>query len=225
MKVMRAGAVVMIAALAAGTAAAAPKTLKFIQTTVTDGAGMHMNVEAKVWIKGQKARVETNDPRSGPMLLLVDGPQIRRLYPRQKRGIVSRLPGGKNGPANPWEFMIASVSQLTHGAKKLGEERLDGYLCDVYVLTHRSPSQNMTVKSWVTGTTQPRLPLRIESTSHQQRPNATVNLTQTIRITGLKIGVPLSDALFAVPAGYKIVQDNGPGMPGAPGPGPGVPRH
>ena len=51
--------------------------------------------------------------------------------------------------------------------------------------------------------------------------NVTVNQTQTTRITGLQIGVPLPDSLFAVPPGYKIVQARGPGFGGLPG-GPGM---
>ena len=221
MRVMTAGAMAMAAVLAAGAVTAAPKTLQCTMTTVTDAPGMHLNVEAKVWLKGQKARVETNGPVTGQMLMLADGPKIRRLYPQQKRGTVTTMEPGQHGPRSPWEVVIGSVSELSHGAKKLGQQKLDGYECDVYELTRRSPSQNQVIKSWITRTTQPRLPLKVEITSHVERPNAAVNLTQTTRITRFRIGIPLSDSLFAVPPGYKIVQASGPGLPGLPGaPGP-----
>jgi hypothetical protein len=196
---------------------AATKTLQFTMTTVTDAQGMHLNVEAKIWMKGQKARIETNGPVTGPVLMLADGPKVRYLYPQQKRGTVTTIKPHQHGPRNPWEVVIGSVSELTHGARKMGEEKLDGYSCDVYELTRRSPSQHQVVKSWITRTTQPRLPLKVEITSQVQRPNATVNLTQSTRITGLKIGMLLPDSLFAVPPGYKIVQASGPGLPGLPG--------
>jgi len=221
MRVMTASAAAMLMALAAGAATAAPKTLKFNLITVTEAQGMHMNVEAKVWVKGGKARAETNDPRTGPMLMLVDGPKTRYLFPQQRQGILKTAPAGKHGPGSPWEVLIASVSQLTHGAKKLGEETLGGYPCDIYELADHSPGQSMTIKSWITRTTQPRLPLKVENTLQVKRPNVTVNQTQTTRITGLQIGVPLPDSLFAVPPGYKIVQARGPGFGGLPG-GPGM---
>jgi hypothetical protein len=227
MRVLTASAAVMIVALAAGSVTAATKTLQFTMTTVTDAQGMHLNVEAKIWVKGQKARVETNGPVTGQVLLLADGSKLRYLYPQQKRGTVTTMKPGPHGPRNPWEVVIGSVSELTRGARKLGEEKLDGYLCDVYELARRSPAQNQTVKSWITRTTQPPLPLKVEITSHVKRPNATVNLTQTTRLTGLKIGMPLPNSLFAVPPGYKIVQASGPGLPGlpgAPGPSPAGPR-
>jgi hypothetical protein len=227
MRVMTAGAAILIGVLAAGTVTAAPQTLQFTMTTVTDAQGMHMNVEAKIWVKGQKARVETNSPFTGQVLMLTDGTTVRYLYPQQKRGTVTTLNPGPHGPRNPWELVIGSVSELTHGAKKQGEEKLGGYSCDVYELTRRSPSQSQIVKSWITRTTQPRLPLKVEISAHVKRPNMTVNQTQTTRITGLKIGMPLPNSLFAVPPGYKIVQSNGPGLPGlrgAPGPSPAGPR-
>jgi hypothetical protein len=227
MRVMTAGAMAMAAALAAGAVTAAPKTLQCTMTTVTDAPGMHLNIEAKIWVKGQKARAETSGPPTGQMLVLVDGPKIHYLDPQQKRGRVMTMKPGQNGPRNPWEVMIASVSQLTHGAKKLGQQKLDGYPCDVYELTQSSPTQSMTVKSWVTRTTQPRLPLKVESTSRMKRSNGAVNLTQTTRLTALRIGVPLPDSLFAVPPGYTIAQASGPGLPGGPGVpgmGPGGPR-
>ncbi len=101
MRVMTASAAAMLMALAAGAATAAPKTLKFNLTTVTEAQGMHMNVEAKVWVKGGKARAETNDPRTGPMLMLVDGPKTRYLFPQQRQGILKTAPAGKHGPGSP----------------------------------------------------------------------------------------------------------------------------
>src|SRR5947209_4906337 len=104
MRMMTTGAPVFLAALLAGSAAAAPapKTLKFNLTTITDAQGMHVNVEGKIWVKGQKARFETNQPMTGPMIVLVDGSKVRTLYPQRKQGTVTTLHLGANGPKNPW---------------------------------------------------------------------------------------------------------------------------
>jgi hypothetical protein len=202
MRTISAGAATVAAALAMGiaTAAPAPKTLRFTMTTVTDAQGMHINVEAKIWVKGQKARAEANDPRTGPVLVLVDGSQVRTLFPQQKRGTVTTLALGKNGPRNPWEVMVANVGQLTHGAKKTGQQSIEGHPCDVYELTHHSEGSTMSIKSWITRDLQPRLPLRVENKVQVQRPNVTVNQTQITRITGVQSGIPLPDSLFVVPA-------------------------
>src|SRR2546430_13288104 len=109
MRMMPASAAAMAAALAIGAAAAAPapKTLRFNMTTAIDAQGMHINTEAKIWVKGPRARVETTDPRGGiPVLMLSDGSQIRTLYPQQKRGTITAFPSGQNGPRNPLEFLV-----------------------------------------------------------------------------------------------------------------------
>src|SRR3954465_15238785 len=100
------------------TAAPAPKSMKFNLSTTTDAQGMHMSVDAKVWVKGSKARIEVNAPTSGPMLVLVDGTTVRTLFPQRKQGTISTMPAGKGAPKNPWEFMVANVDQLTHNGKK-----------------------------------------------------------------------------------------------------------
>jgi len=223
MRMRTTGALGTFSVLLAGVVAAAPapKSMKFNLSTVTDAQGMHMNVQAKVWVKGRKARLEANQPMSGPMLVLVDGSTVRTLFPQRKQGTISTAPVGKNGPKSPWEFMVASVNQLTHGAKKLGKETLDGYLCDVYQLREQRPQGSMTLKSWITRSTQPRMPLKVESVIQVKRPNMTAEQKQTTRITRMQMGVPIADSLFAVPVGYKMVQGGPPGGPGGPG-GPGM---
>src|SRR6266498_3248984 len=81
MRMLTTGAAAGLALLLAGgvTAAPAPKTMVFNLTTVTDARGMHVNVPAKVWVKGQKARVEANEPMAGPTIRLVNGSQVHTL--------------------------------------------------------------------------------------------------------------------------------------------------
>jgi hypothetical protein len=212
MRVMTAGGTALVTLLAAGVVGAAPKTMKCQMTTVTDAQGMHVNVQARIWVKGEKARVESDNPETGPILVLVDGPKVRTLFPQQKRGMVRN-----DGPPSPWEVAIANVTQLTKGAKKLGRQNLEGHPCDIY--ERRAPDGSMTLKAWITTDTQPRVPLRIEQKVQVRRPNVTIDRTQTTRITGLQFGAPIPDSLFAVPPGYKIVQAGAPGAPGMPGPG------
>jgi hypothetical protein len=220
MKTSPAGAVAMAAALALGTAAAAPapKTLRFNMTTAVDAQGMHINTEAKVWVKGQKARVETTDPRSGtPVVMLADGRQVRTLYPQQKRGDIRAIPGSGGGIKSPLDFLVAQLDQLTRGAKKLGRQRLDGHTCDIYERIENTPQGAASIKSWIARDTQPRLPIKVERNVQVRRPNVTVNQTLTTRISGIQSGIPVPDSLFVVPPGYKIVQAGGPGGPALPG--------
>src|SRR3954454_11720725 len=78
MRMLTTGAAAGLALLLAGTvtAAPAPKTIMLNLTTVTDAQGMHVNVGAKVWVKGDKARVEANEPMTGPTIRLVNGPKV-----------------------------------------------------------------------------------------------------------------------------------------------------
>ena len=65
MRMMTTGASAVLAAVIVGavTAAPAPKTLKFNLNTVTDAQGMHVDVTAKIWVKGQKARLDETEER------------------------------------------------------------------------------------------------------------------------------------------------------------------
>ncbi len=223
MRMMTTGALAVVLA-GSGGVAPAPKTLQFTMSTVTDARGMHVNVEGKVWVKGQRARLETNQPMSGPMVVLVNGAKVHTLFPQQKRGTVATVPTGKNGPRNPWEFIVANVGNLTRGARKMGQQTIDGYPCDVYQRQRSRQGQTETLKSWITRRTQPRLPLKVENRMEVRRPNMSVSQSQITRIIGLRIGVPIADTLFAVPAGYKIVEAGAPGAPSLPGmPGMGGP--
>jgi outer membrane lipoprotein-sorting protein len=205
-------------------AAPAPKTLTFNLTTIIDAQGMHVNTTDKVWVKGQRARFEGNEPMTGPTVRLVNGARVHILFPQQKRGTVTTIQTAKNGPKDPMEFLRANVAELTRTAKKTGQQTLDGFPCDIYQLTRKQEGRTLTLKAWVSRTTQPRLPLKVENTLQVRRPNMSVTQSQTTRITNLKLGVPIPDSLFEVPPGYKIVEGGGPGMPGLPGaPGAGVP--
>jgi hypothetical protein len=228
MRLFSYGAAAGIALVLVATAAAAPapQTLTFNMSTVTEGQGMHVNATAKVWVKGDKARVESNHPMTGPIVLLVDGARLHRLFPQQKRGTVETIPTGKSGPKNPMQFIVANVGQLTQGAKKVGQQTIDGYPCDIYLHTKKGEGRSRALKSWITRTTQPRLPLKVESIDQVNRPNVTMKQSQTTRLTRIKKGVAIPDSLFQLPAGYKIVEAGAPGTPGMPGPaglgGPGL---
>jgi outer membrane lipoprotein-sorting protein len=220
MSLFPSGAAAGVALLLGATVAAAPATrsLTFNMSTVTDAQGMHVNVSAKVWVKGDKARLETNQPMTGPMIVLVDGAKVHQLFPQQKRGTVTTIETGRGGPKNPMEFIIANVGQLTRGAKKTGQQTIDGYPCDVYLQTKTGEGRSVTMKAWVTRTTEPRLPLKVEISGHVKRPNMVVKQSQTTRITGIRRGVAIPDSLFRVPAGYKIVAARQHGVHGVPGP-------
>src|SRR5438045_3812716 len=109
MRMMSPSTAAMAAVLAMGSAAAAPapKTLRFNMTTAVDAQGMHINTEAKIWVKGQKARVETTDPRFGtPVVMLADGRRMRTLYPQRKQGDVRPIPGSESGDKSPLDFLV-----------------------------------------------------------------------------------------------------------------------
>jgi outer membrane lipoprotein-sorting protein len=204
--------------MTAGAAAPAPKSMTFNMNTVTDAQGMHVDVKAKVWVKGDRARLETSQPMTGPMVVLVNGTKVHQLFPQQKRGTVSSIQTGKGGPKSPMEFIVANVEQLTRNAKKTGRQTIDGFLCDVYQQTRKDEGRSITMKAWVTRSLQPPLPLKVEIVGQVNRPNMTMKQSQTTRITGIKQGVAIADSLFKVPSGYKIVAAGAPGIPGGPGP-------
>ena len=156
-------------------------------------------IQATVWLRGDRARIETALGGS-PSVVLFAPPYVYRLLPASKAGVSWRMDqnhGHAMGSFSPQDLLRDPTNIRTAltrgGATKQGSATLGGALCDVYVSQNfREPGT--TAKAWLRHSD--LLPVRLEvgggsyhvaaSWSDYQRPRG------------------LAASLFEPPANYKI---------------------
>lgn len=156
-------------------------------------------IDAKVWLSGRKARLDTT--LSGrPMRLLFSPPFAYRLLPNAKIGqkyrasslpsLAAIVPGSDGFSPNPAAIRAALIRG---GARKTGTSSIGGVPVDVYS-SNRFRGRADTVKAFLRRSD--ALPTRVEVSSKNFSAIASWSNYQKPRA--------LSPALFAVPAGFKI---------------------
>jgi len=215
---MAMGALACMAACSAVAAAKPPLSARFEVVTMEQGQGGQITVTSKIWVKGNKVRVEAKHPFLGDLNLIADGKYIYQIAPAQKQAMKadqSRTLGGRE----PWQMFVANVDQLRQKARKVGSERIEGHLCDIYARQDSRGGNTRSIRAWITRSLNPAMPLKVVTRVSMQRPNASIEQTTTVRMRKVELNVPLADSLFVMPAGYRIVEGTPtlPGRPGAPG--------
>jgi outer membrane lipoprotein-sorting protein len=208
----------LLAACGVAWAATPPLSARFEVVTMEQGPGGQVTVTSKVWVKGNKVRVEAKHPFLGDMNLIADGKNIYQIAPAQKQAMKadqSKTLGGRE----PWQMFVANVDQLRQKAQKIGSERVEGHLCDIYLRQESEGGNSRSVRAWITRTLKPAMPLKVVTRVSVQRPNASITQTTTVRLRKVELNVALADSLFVMPAGYKVVEGTPtlPGGTGAPG--------
>jgi len=208
------GALAVAAGAAYGLAAAPFKSAQFDVVSLMQGQGGQVTVTSKVWVKGNKARVELKHPLMGDLDVIADGKYIYQVSPSQKQATKTdqaKATGGRDA----WQMFVANVEQLRQGARKVGSERIEGYACDIYTRRQSSGGETATLRAWITRSLQPPLPLKVVRQITIQRPNASLSQTQTVRIRRLRLNGDVPDRLFTLPSDVRVV----PGQPMMPNPG------
>lgn len=183
---------------------------------------MGMSMNGKVYVKGLKQRIEQTTPM---------GKTIRIVRP--DKGVAWMLnPTTKSymevtGPKTSKMPSIVEALKAQTGAKKVGSEKANGYMCDKYKMsqTMKGPNGSST-KIEATIWLNAKFPLPVKSVA------TTPMGQQTSELKNIK-EKPQPDSLFELPAGYKKqAMPSGAGgmMPGmgggrAPGGMPGGMRH
>jgi hypothetical protein len=211
----------MLAAIAGGAnvaraqgkaGAKAPANLTFDLTArifYKDGASSSapaQTIDAKVWLSGRKARLDTT--LSGrPLRLLFVPPFAYRLLPAAKvgqkvsasglpalGGLSGVVPGGDGLSPDPQAIRAALIRG---GARKTGSTVLAGVPVDVFT-SARFRGRADTVKAFLRRSDS--LPARVEINSRNFSAVASWRNYQKPRA--------LNPSLFAVPPGFKIRQGN-----------------
>jgi len=200
---------------------AAPSSAQFDLTQRQEAQGTNVTVTAKVWIKGDRVRLETKNPMTGDFLVISDGKDVYKLIPAQKAGQKSPAPSANGKPISPWELVTTDVNRLRAEGKKVGRETIEGIGCDVYSASKSGKDGNSaSFKAWIGTVTGVPIPMKVVIKHSMVKPGATMTGTQTMTITNLKTNVAVADSQFAIPKDYKIATgSSGPSMPGLPRPG------
>jgi hypothetical protein len=181
--------------------------------TQTDENGKTSSTDAKMWISGDKYRMESKDKQNNKtMVFLDDGKDVYMINMDEKKAY-------KWGPSAESMFgqvmssdMVAESARQRKTAKKLGKETVEGKPCDIYAykstVTFMNNSVSSDVKEWCW--TKENFPIKnqIKTPKHQMKivfMTTEVPATETVSVVkDLVLDKPVEDALFTVPAGVKV---------------------
>jgi outer membrane lipoprotein-sorting protein len=193
--------------LAAAVTALAFATLAVAAEFSADIAGTMSGqaVSGKFYVKGSNVREEVSTPQQ--KMIMISRPDKKvawMIYPTQKTymEMTGKVPDAK--------ALANQALPKGMGTRKLvGKEKVNGYLCDKYVVTLTSKGAG-TLTQWIS----PKLgvPVKMAQTGGNQ--------TMTIELKNIKEG-GVANSLFAPPKGYK--KQEMPGMQGK-APKPAAPK-
>ena len=173
-----------------------------VTTTTAPKGGSKVSQTMRVEVKGNKARVEYDNPQTGPVTYLANEKGVFFYLPANKLAQKHPVEGGADAALR---LAFQQINERLKTAKKIGTGTVSGQKTDVYkdgetgalLYVGRNPGF--------------RLPVKMVLTNQGG--------TRTFLVSNIKTNISLADARFAVPAGVKIVESTGaargPGLPGA----------
>lgn len=196
-------------------------------STQKEENGKTSTSEAKVWISGDKYRMETKDKQNGKTMIMIDdGKQMIMVNSAEKKAFVW-------GPDAEAMFgsilnsdLVAESARQRKTAKKVGSEVLEGKPCAIYAykstLTVMNNTVSSDVKEWLwtaeqfpikTVVNTPKYQMKIMFMTQDVPASETTNV-----VKDLVLDKPVDESLFSVPAGIKIetldMPEGRPGMGG-----------
>ncbi len=206
--VLAAAALVLSAALPVAaqgltfSRASLAKTASFIvTTTLIPKGGSKSSQVMRVQVKGNKARLDFNNPAIGSVTYLANAQGVFFYVPANKVAQKQQFQGGVD---TALRLAFQQVNEQLRTAKKVGTTTVSGQTTDVYkdarrgttLYIGRSPAFRLPVKTVV----------------------ANEGGTQTVLVTNIKTNITLPDSRFSVPKGVQIIESTGAaGAPGIPG--------
>lgn len=164
---------------------------------------------SKVWIKGEKMRLEQIAEGEKMITLMKEG-TMYLYYPAQKMAMKMDISTGaaQGGQENPKDMMeyLKSIK-----AKPLGQEKIEGKLCNVYLITYSLPGlpAEASAKAGARGKVWvwkgKNFPLKSVMTIGSE--------TITTRYRNVQMDISMPDSYFELPPGTKIM-DMSQMMPG-----------
>ncbi|MBN1425935.1 DUF2092 domain-containing protein, partial [Candidatus Fermentibacteria bacterium] len=143
----------------------------------------------KVYWEANRMRVETYTV-AGVMIEIQNGKTLYAYNPAKKEAVKTTLPSASITVQARLEAMAAPIK----GGKKVGTETVSGLKCSVFILSTKQGNARVHVS------TDSRFPLKMKT--HITKGNA----SETTEIRNLKLNYNVTDALFALPKGTKVVE-------------------
>lgn len=233
MKLKRLSVTVMVAAmmLSIGSAGYAGKSSKSIPevlrqhgfkhqtaswTTVStskDSKGKVTKTTGKMWLKGNKYRLETKDKKQNKTTVFIDDGKERIVYmPEDKKAIKwsKEMESMYGGLMN--SDVVAESARQRANAKKAGTGKVDGKKCTIYTykstLTYMNSKVTSDVKEWVWKKESIPLKSIVKTPKHKMQMGfMAVDVPaseSTTEIKDIVLDKKIKDSLFTVPTGTKI---------------------
>ncbi len=183
-----------------------------VLSTQKDETGKTTVSESKLWISGDKYRMEAKGEQGKQMVVLDDGRDLYMYQPGENKAF-------KWGPGVESMFsnilssdLVAESARQRKAAKKIGSETVDGKPCTIYAyhskLTMMNNVVEADVKEWLW--TAEKFPLKSVSKTPKHQMKIVFVTTEvpasetTTVVKDLVLDRPVADALFALPAGTQI---------------------
>lgn len=183
------------------------------QTTQKDETGKTTNSEGKMWIDGDKYRMESKNQQDGKLMVMIDDGQEMYMYtPAERkafkwgRAMESMYSGMLSGD------LVAESARQRKTAKKIGSETVDGKPCDIYAypqtVTFMQNQVTSDVKEWFWAAEKFPLKTVVKTPKYQMKmmfitTEMPASETTSV-IKDLKFDQTFDASLFALPAGTKV---------------------
>lgn len=181
-------------------------------STQTDDQGKAKTSEAKMWLSGDKYRMESKDEKGKVMAFLDDGKDVYMLNVSEKKAYLW-------GPSVEKMFgnvlnsdMVAESARQRKAAKKVGSESVEGKPCDIYAykstVSFMDNAVTSDVKEWVWAKENFPLKSKVNTPKHAMKivfMTTEVPASESVSVVkDLALDKPVDDALFTLPAGVKV---------------------
>lgn len=179
------------------------------QMTQTEESGKVTKTSSKIWIAGNKMRMETTDKKTGELAVMISDGKDEYMYsPKEKTAtkMGAMMRGMMTGMLDSKAFKEAA--ERRKNAKKAGTETVSGKPCTIYAYQQTFGGLTSDVKEWVW--TGKNFPMKTVVKTPQQKmtimgmtSTVPASTTETL-VTDLVVNKPAAASLFQLPAGTKV---------------------
>lgn len=163
-----------------------------VTNTVAPKGGSKSQTVLRVEVKGSRARLDYNNPVTGPVTYLANEKGVFLYVPANK---VAQQQNFQGGVERALQIAFEQANRQLRTAKKTGTATVSGQPTDVYkdarsgatIYVGRAPGFKLPIKTVVTNE----------------------GGTRTLLVSNIKTNIALSDARFSLPAGVQIIRPNG----------------
>jgi hypothetical protein len=171
------------------------KTGQFDEVATTITPRITLKTIQQVTFKGTRFRIDGADVSTYvPVEEIEDGDSDYQYIPSRHAALRQPL---KSKPSTALDMLRDQTTQKLQGAQKTGEASINGFDCDVYT---RDIGGGDKVTLYLSK--DPQFPYVVKTILSMPAEG----MTQSNSIENVKLDIPVSDDIFALPKGTKIVQ-------------------